>query len=144
MEANWKKGFLDRLGQAQQLWLKEFEGSLEKFVVPAYEDCREFLGNNGFRVSRPMREEGRRSFKFELAENAYLLVLFRAAGVGEFEIRAECFMPGRDPLLTKAIARVKDLDFNWAAQQFQTALDNFVGLLAGEELSAAPEEAVGV
>jgi hypothetical protein len=134
MDASWKKGFLDRLGQAQQQWLREFDAAMEQYVLPAYDELREFLSNNGFRVSKPLREEGRRSFKFELAENAYVLVLFRAAGVNEFEIRAESFVPGREPVLNKAMARVKDLSMPWAQEQFQTALDNFVGLLSGEEL----------
>ena len=146
MDANWKQQFLNRLGHAQQVWLKEFEEAVEKSVSPAYDDCREFLGNNGFRVSRPLREEGRRSYKFELAENAYLLVLFRAAGIGEFEIRAESFVPGSEPILSKAVARIRDLNRAWAGEQFQTALDNFVGLLSGEAAAqpADVEELVAV
>lgn len=144
MEASWKKGFVDRLNQAQQNWLKEFDNAMEHSVVPAFDEIREFLSNNGFRVSRPLREEGRRSFKFELAENAYVLIMFRAAGVGEFEIRAESFVPGREPVLNKAIARVKDLGQRWAGEQFQTALDNFVGLLSGEELVPESAELVAV
>ncbi|MDX2199302.1 MAG: hypothetical protein SF069_10080 [Phycisphaerae bacterium] len=144
MDGNWKKSFLDRLNQAQTNWVREFEESVEKAVGPAFDEMRGFLAENGFRVSKPLREEGRRSFKFELAENAYLLVLFRSAGIGEFEIRAECFVPGQQPLLTKAIARNKDLNPTWAQQQFETALDNFVGLLAGEQMEAPQEELVGV
>lgn len=144
METSWKKGFLDRLGQAQQQWLQEFDNAMDEYVSPAYDEIREFLGNNGFRVSKPLREEGRRSYKFELAENAYVLVLFRAAGVNEFEIRAETFVPAREPVLSKALARVKDLNQPWAQEQLQTALDNFVGLLSGDELVPEDQELVAV
>lgn len=144
MDASWKKGFLDKLGQAQQQWLREFDNAMDEHVSPAYDEIREFLSNNGFRVSKPLREEGRRSFKFELAENAYVLVLFRAAGVNEFEIRAETFVPAREPVLSKAMARVKDLNIEWAQEQFQTALDNFVGLLSGDELVPEDQELVAV
>ena len=144
MDSSWKKGFLDKLGEAQKQWLRDFDTAMDEHVSPGYDEVREFLSNNGFRVSKPLREEGRRSFKFELAENAYVLVLFRAAGVNEFEIRAETFVPAREPVLSKAMARVKDLNMDWAQEQFQTALDNFVSLLSGDELVPEDQELVAV
>ncbi|MGE3181616.1 MAG: hypothetical protein AB7N71_08295 [Phycisphaerae bacterium] len=144
MESSWKNKFIGKLEQAQNHWLREFESAVDKSVTPAFDEFREFLSTNGFSVSRPLKEEGRRSFKFELAENAYLLVLFRSAGVGEFEIRAESFVPGQEPVLSKAIARVNDLSHDWVIEQFQTALDNFVGLLSGQKFEVESEELIAV
>lgn len=85
----------------------------------------------------PLNEPGRRSFKFELAENAYLLMIFRFSGVGEFELRTETFVPGAEPVLQKAVGRLTDLTEEWAGRQFQGGLDSFVGLLGGSEDAAA-------
>lgn len=140
MVESWKNDFLDKLGQAKNQWVKQFEDAIKSAVEPAYDNLRSFLADNGFSVSKPMCEEGRHSFKFELAENAYLLMIFRQSGVGEFEVRCETFVPGGDPVLMKAVARLKEVDEEWASQHFQSALDTFVDLLCGRSPADAAEE----
>jgi hypothetical protein len=127
---HWKRSFLDRLGKAQAHWLTRFEELVEARILPTLEDYKEFLADNGFRLSSPQHEPDRRSFKFELAENAYLLLILRSTGIGEFELRSECFVPGREPVLSKATVRIADVDDGWAAQQLRRGLDAFVDLLA--------------
>jgi len=136
---SWKRSFVTRLHEARSRCARQFEDTLERFVVPAFEDLAEFLRDNGFKTSSPLREPERRSFKFELAENAYLLMIFRFAGVGEFELRTETFVPGVEPVLEKSGGRVLDIDASWAQRQFQAGLDRFVDLLA-EGTSAEPAE----
>lgn len=132
----WRSTFLDKLSQAQSRWLRKFEDVLENSIMPAFSDTKAFLVDNGFHVSSPLRELGRRSYKFELAENAYLLVIFRSLGVGEFEARCESFMPGGDPVFKKTIVRVSEVGDDWARNYFQHALDSFVEALAGDTAAA--------
>lgn len=135
--SDWKKGFLDKLSQAQSQWTRRFEETLESNVSPVFEEMKVFLADNGFHTSNPLRDQGRRSFKFELAENAYLLMIFRSLGVGEFEVRCETFVPGCDPVFRKSVVRVPDVNETWARGQFQSALDNFVDMLAGAQVPPA-------
>ena len=136
---NWKRGFLDKLNQAQAQWTNQVEDAVDSHFVPVFEDYQEFLSPNGFCLSKPLREAGRRSFKFELAENAFLLMLFRSTAVGELELQCESFVPGREPVSTKFIARAADLTADWATRRVQAALDTFVELLAGQTPEPAAE-----
>ncbi|MFH1746746.1 MAG: hypothetical protein ABIG44_06840 [Planctomycetota bacterium] len=130
---NWKRSFLEKLSQAQGQWASQFENTLDQHFLPAFNEHKAFLSDNGFRLSIPMRESGQRSFKFELSENAYMLMIFRSSGVGEFELRSESFVPGNEPVLEKAVFRVADLNNEWVLKLLHTALDAFVDLLAGQE-----------
>jgi len=127
---SWKQSFLEKLGKAQSQWVHDFEEALEGKFVPVHQEYEPFLADNGFKLSSPLHEPDRRSYKFELSENAYLLMIFRASGVGEFELRCESFAPGHEPMLTKTVARAGDLDEDWAKRQLQSALDAFVDVLS--------------
>ena len=140
----WKRSFLDKLNQAQSQWVTQFEDALDSAFVPTFDDFKEFLADNGFRLSTPLWESGRRSFKFELAENAYLLMIFRSTGVGELELRCESFVPGGEPVLTKGVARVADLDEKWAGEQIRFALDAFVDELGGSEKKPEPADEIAL
>lgn len=129
---SWRRTFLEKLHQAQAQCAKRFEEALDRAVVPVFDDLSGFLHNNGFQVLTPLREKGRRSFKFELAENAYLLLTFRFSVVGEFELRSETFAPGAEPILERSVGRVADIDPAWAQEQFQAGLDRLVDLLGNE------------
>lgn len=133
---NWQKSFLDKLNKVQSQWVRSFEETIEKAVSPVFDDLSAFVRDNGFRVSTPLHDEGRRSFKFELSENAYLLLIMRFTGVGEFELRSECFVPGNEPRLEKSIVRLSDVDNDWADKQFRSALDEFIDQLSGSKFSA--------
>jgi hypothetical protein len=135
----WKKTFLTKLHAAQEKCAHFFDESLERHVLPVFDELQQFLRDNDFDVTSPMKEKGRRSFKFELAENAYLLVIFRFAGVDEFELRNEIFVPCREPILEKFAGRVADIDRDWAENLLQTSLDRFVDLL-NEQKAEKPEE----
>jgi hypothetical protein len=132
----WKKQFMEKLGKAQQTCAKRFEDALDQAVKPAFEDLSQFLRDNGFKVSQPLTEKGRRSFKFELAENAYLLVLVRFGGLGELELRSEAFIPGDKPMMRRFVGGLNEVNPAWAEKQFRTALDQFIDLLAGKTCAA--------
>jgi hypothetical protein len=139
---DWRRSFVEKLSRVQNQWVRHFEEAMSAAVEPAFEQLAPFLRENGFKVSTPLREEGRRSYKFELAENVYLLVIFRFAGVGELELRSECFVPGGEPALSKSVARLVEVDQDWSRRQFESSLDAFVDLLAGSKF--APGEAVAL
>jgi hypothetical protein len=128
---NWQNNFLDKLGKVQTQWMRSFENTMEKCVTPAFEDIAAFVRDNGFKVSTPLQDDGRRSYKFELSENSYLLMIFRFSGVGEFELRCESFTPGAEPTLVKSMMRLSDVDEEWAGRQFQNALDGFIEAMSG-------------
>jgi hypothetical protein len=134
----WKKSFVERLSRAQSQWVARFEKALDEHLAPVLEEYTPFLTDNGFRVSMPLRESSRRSVKFELAENAYVLLVLRSTAVGEFELRRETFVPGAEPQLQRLTGRIGELNRHWFDEQIRTALDAFVDLLAGE--SPAPVE----
>lgn len=144
MEGNWQKSFVDKLGKVQTLWIKQFEDTLNKFVQPAFQNVASFTRENGFKVSTPLHDDGRRSYKFELSENAYLLMIFRFSSVGEFELRCESFVPGHEPCLNKSQVRLVDVSESWVDQQFQTALDTFIDLLSGSKFRQNTEQLVEV
>ena len=141
---SWKRAFLDKLQQAQSKCAQQFEDALDQSIGPVFEELSSFLRDNGFQVSTPLNERGRRSFKAELAENAYLLLIFRFVGVGAFELRSETFVPGSEPVLEKSVGRIADIDSDWAAQMFQAGLDQFVELLAGQESAKEAKELTAV
>jgi len=140
----WKSAFLEKLHEAQAQCARKFEAALDTCVVPVFEELGEFLRNNGFNVTTPLTEPTRRSFKAELAENAYVLLIFHFTGVGEFELRSETFVPGAEPIREKTRWRVADIQTEWAEKQFQDALDRFVDLLAGQKAPDADAALAGV
>lgn len=140
----WRRSFLDKLRDAQSQCAAQFEETLNRAVAPVFEDLAGFLRDNGFKVSNPLQEQGRRSYKAELAENAYLLMIFRFSGVGEFELRSETFVPGSEPVLEKSVGRVPDITADWAQTQFRTGLDRFVDLLSKNPATEQTEALVTV
>lgn len=134
---DWKKRFTDKLSQVQSRWATQFDQALETAVVPVFDEMTAFLRDNGVVATVPLHERGRRSFKFELAEDAYLLLIFRARAVGEFELSREVFILGCEPQVRRSTERVSSLAEKWVRKEFQAALDTFVELL--DEAPADPE-----
>lgn len=130
---SWKRSFVEKLHKAQAHCAKQFEQALDQTVLPAFEDLSAFLSDNGFKVSTPVNKKGCRSFKYELSENAYLLMHFRFSGVCEVEFRTETFVRGAEPILEKSVGRVADIDKDWAYGLFQGGLDQLVDRLADRE-----------
>jgi hypothetical protein len=141
---SWKRSFLEKLHEAQAQCDKQFEEALDRAVVPVFDDLTTFLRDNGFNVSTPLTEPGRRSFKFGLAENAYLLMIFRFACVGEFELRTETFVPGAEPSLEKSVGRIADIDEEWTQRRFEDGLDRFVDLLSEKSAAESSMELTAV
>jgi len=140
----WKRTFLEKLHDAESRCARQFTSVIEQAVVPAFDELAQFLGSNGFKASSPLRDQIRRSFKFELAENAYVLSIFRFAGIGTFELQTETFVPGVKPVSERETGRLADVTREWAQRLFQGGLDRFVELLAGQKSEAPAEELAAV
>jgi hypothetical protein len=138
---SWKSSFLKKLHEVQFRCAQQFEDVLDRMVVPVFDDLAAFLAENHFKVATPLTEPSRRSFKFELSENAYLLVIFRFTGVDEFELRSETFVPSGEPVLERLTGRTSEMRKDWAQKLFQAGLDRFIELLSNQE-SETPSEAL--
>ncbi len=138
----WKRSFSEKLAQAQSRWATRLDEALDAAATPVFGELQEFLTNNGITPATPLREKGRRSYKFELAEDAYVLLLFRGRGVGEFELTRETFVLGQRPQVRKTTERLTVLTPEWVQQEFQAALDDFVDLLVEHEEEAPVEPTV--
>lgn len=132
---NWKKSFTEKLGRVQSGWVTCFDSALNKAVAPVFRELSDFLRDNGFTTSTPLNESGRRSYKFELAEDAYLLLIFRLAGMGQFALSCESVVPGGTPHRQQSMHRVAELTAAWAREQMQKGLDIFIDRLGA---SGAP------
>jgi hypothetical protein len=139
MSDDWKRSFIRKLDQVREHWVQEFEGALAGSVMPAFDDLAEFLRDHGFRLSTPVHDGDRRSFKFELTEDTYLLMIFRFEGPGSFELRSESHVSKAEPVTECVVARLADLDQARARELFQAALDTFVALLCGKSAQPAEE-----
>ena len=139
MSDDWKRSFIEKLDKVRENWVEQFEEALQDSVVPAFDDLAEFLRDHGFRMSAPARDGDRRSFKFELTEETYLLMIFRFAGAGSFELRSESRVSNAEPASECVVARLADLNQACARKFFQTALDTFVNSLCGKSAQPAEE-----
>ncbi len=137
---DWKRTFAEKLGQAQARWAGRLDEVLDNTITPVFKDLDEFLQTNGMSSSMPLHEPGRRSYKFELAEDAYVLLLICSRGMGEVEVTRETFVLGQRPVIRKTGERVGALTAEWAEHEFTTALDGFVEQLANATPSEAPAE----
>lgn len=126
MNSRWQNGFLKRLEELRGDWVKNFEGAISASVEPAFEEVSAFVSKHGFRGVAPLRQSDRRSFKFELAENAYVLVTFRHEGIDDLLATCEYFVPGAQPGCYETRVACADVNREWAVLQFQDALDALV------------------
>jgi hypothetical protein len=133
----WKQSFAEKLSRVQSQWGARLDDALDHNVQPVYEDLADFVRKHGFSTSVPLHEVGRRSFKFELAEDAYVLLIFKTSGMGDFELSCETFVLGTEPKARKVVERLGRLTEAWARQEFQATLNAFVELLGG---APAPQE----
>ncbi len=138
----WKQTFVKKLTDAQSRWAAQFDEVMDNAVNPVFHELAEFLQQNNFTAAIPVQEPGRRSFKFELAEDAYLLLIFRSRAVGEFELTRQSFVLGGEPKIRKTTERISSVDEHWARNEFQTALDGFIERLGG--VSAPTDEELAV
>lgn len=138
MNTRWQSGFLKRLEDLRGDWVKRFESTIAECMEPAFDELSAFVSKHGFRGSAPLRQSDRRSFKFELAENAYVLVTFRHEGIDDMVAMCEYFVPGSQPGSYETRVACGDVNREWACLQFQDALDAFVSAFSTARRAEKP------
>jgi hypothetical protein len=135
----WKQTFAKRLSDVQARWAVQFDDTLDNSVNTVFHELADFLLEYGITAAIPMQEPGRRSFKFELAEDAYLLVIFRSRAVDEFELSRQSFALGSETKLRKSTERLSTVTKELSRREFQAALDAFIELLGGPQVPTEEE-----
>lgn len=128
--SKWQNSFARSMDNVRVHWVKRFDESVSQRVGPAFEEISAFVSKHGFRPSTPMKQGDRRSYKFELNENAYALLTFRHEGLDDMHMSCEYFVPGGDPGTYETRVSCADVTREWAGAQFQEALDSLVSALS--------------
>jgi hypothetical protein len=127
----WKKHFADKIGKLRSHWEESFEGYANETLQSVFEEFADFVSRYEFQASSPNRQSGLRSFKFALGEDVFVLLTFKPARMGEFEMQSEFFVPGQG--LMKGHHQsvgAESADRDWAEGCFQNSLDHLVTQVA--------------
>ncbi len=125
----WRQTFANRLDGLRLQWVDDFKRRLDSEVEPAFDELAGFVGDYGFRTSSPLNRPECRSFKFELNENAFVLLTLSHESMGDVSLRCEYFAPGAQPGDLVHRAQLQDVNRDWATSRFQEALDTFVSAI---------------
>ena len=93
----WRDGFVHKLDGLRSRWVGDFKSRVSSEVVPAFDEISSFVAEHGFRASSPVVQPDRQSFKFEMAENAFVLLTLSHESIGDVLLRCEYFAPGAQP-----------------------------------------------
>ena len=129
---DWQKRFSQKLELARSASSEQFEVVADQTLVPAFETFQKFTAQQGVAASAPLVNLGARTFKFALAENAYLLMTFRLSGLDYCELYGEFVIPGRGKLPpVHQHIELAEVNGAWARRAFEESLDHFVDALVG-------------
>ena len=128
---DWEKDFSKRMESLHAQSTNCLERFLQEDLQGAYAAVSNFLSQWKFQNSMPQSQAGRRSFKFALTEDAYVIVTFRLDGLDVLECESEYSLPaiGRVPG-TRWASSLRKVDRQWGDACFQKALDGLLAKLA--------------
>ena len=128
---DWERDFSKRMESLREQSTDCLERFLEADLQAAFEGLSSFLSQWKFQTSTPQTQPGRRSFKFALTEDAYVLVAFRLEGIDSIECEWEYGLPvvGRVAGL-RCSSSLRKVDRQWGESCFQKALDGLPVKLA--------------
>jgi len=136
MDNKWKEGFADKVESLRDKWRQQFDVLASEMLEPVFNDLAEFVQQWDFQGTAPQTQSAVRTFKFALAENAYVLVFFRSKSMDGVQWLYECAVPGEGTVKSRVSdAHVTEVTTEWASECFQTALDDFVAKLNEAECS---------
>lgn len=136
----WRGSFLKNLESAKGKWGREFEDAMDSTAASVFEEFSSFLSEHGFQCQRPRSAAGRRAFKLEMSENAYVLLTFFHEGVTDVRVKCEYFTPPGNASESESRHSLSDLNRGWFSERFQQALDRFVGSFGGRAPSPRDAE----
>jgi hypothetical protein len=127
--SNWQQSFATKVEALREKCTRTFDNVAAEVVEPTFTKFEEFVSTCDFNVTRPQSQHGLRSFKFALAEDAYVLFQFRPRGVAEVECEYEIFVPSQGRIEAKRLrASFSGADRDWVRGCFESGLDSFVSL----------------
>ena len=140
----WRHGFASKIGALQEQWVGRFTTLVEEIAEPVFREFADFLKQWNFHISMPRTESAMHSFKFELVENAYVLIFFRSKGIDAVECEYESAVPGVGASHGERTEKAgREADRKWVESCFRRALDDFVAKLTeAENARATPEPAL--
>lgn len=127
---DWEKEFMKKMESLHTQSTNCLERFLQEDLHVAFESVSNFLSQWKFQTSTPQTQPGRRSFKFALTEEAYVLVTFHLDGVDNLECESEYGLPGTGRVSgTRCSVSLRKVDRQWGELCFQKALDGLLGKL---------------
>jgi hypothetical protein len=140
---DWEKEFTKKMESLHEQSKTSLERFLQEDLQVGFDALSNFLGQWKFQSSTPQVQPGRRSFKFGLTEDAYVIVTFRLEGLDTLECETEYGMPGVGRLAgTRSASSLRKVDRQWGESCFQKALDGLLGKLGEAEAKKKGREAV--
>ena len=139
----WQQGFATKIEGLREQWCRQFDVLATETLEPVFSEFGEFVRQWDFQASAPQTQSAVRTFKFALAEDAYVLVFFRSKGLDAVQWLYEYVVPGQGTGKSRVSETVApDVSRGWAEDCFQTALEDFGAKLAGAERAREPAEPV--
>lgn len=123
----WEKEFSKKMESLHEQSTTSLERFLQEDLQTAYTALSSFLSQWKFQASTPQVQAGRRSFKFALTEDAYVIVTFRLEGVDSLECESEYGLPATGRVSgTRHNSSLRKVDRQWGEACFQKALDGLL------------------
>lgn len=124
----WEKEFTRKMESLHEQSTTCLERFLQEDLQGAYSALSSFVAQWRFQTSTPQAQAGRRSFKFALTEEAYVIVTFRMENLDTAVCEWEYGLPAVGRVSgTRCSSSLRKVDRQWGETCFQKALD---GLLA--------------
>lgn len=128
---DWRKRFAEKMEFVREVALARFDEFASKTLGPLYEEFSAFTGEHGVKAANPLANGEARTYRFSVAENAYVLLTFRSAGVERCELLSEFSVPNREkPAPVKSSVNLLDADDVWARRAFEESLERFAEAVA--------------
>ena len=129
--SGWREEFVERIAVVRQGVLDLFEHFAGETLTPVFDELRSFTADHGLRGSAPVSKADFRTFKFSVAENAYVLITFRPRGLDRIEVFSEFTVPHR-PKVSPLYDSTELIEAGrvWAQRSFEQALDRFAEVMA--------------
>jgi hypothetical protein len=140
---DWERDFSRRMESLRELSTDCLERFMQADLQTAFGNFSNFLSQWKFQTSTPQTQPGRRSFKFALTEDAYVLVTFRLEGIDALECEWEYGVPvvGRVAGV-RCSCSLRKVDRQWGESCFQKALDGLLVKLGGADAKKKGREPV--
>jgi hypothetical protein len=127
----WQERFANKMNLIREQSAEQFKRYSQDVLTPVFQNLAEFVAQWDMQATSPQDQSDRRTFKFALAEDSYVLVGFRLHGLETVECGYECWIPsvGRQTGGNTHIG-LDEADRAWAESCFQACLDHLANKYA--------------